>query len=387
MQVYEATVSISKGGTGRTLAVKQASKCTPGGLIREAKALCRIHAAHGGSAPNIVPLSAIVAQQEPHTRPPPPDRPTFRTAYVRALLMPVFSSDLFTFLQQPDIRLTSAERWRTAQQLITGLLAAKAAGVAHGDIKPHNVLRRSNGDVCISDFGFAVCGQDAAAHCTESCGTPLYMAPEVLLCVHERKLNIHQPYDAFAADVWALGITFTQLALPRLWRALLRGSPRNPGGWPDARRRVLRAVKTVCEPRMVHLITRALAARPVLRATLEELRLVAAVGAAEACARESAAACAQEVAEAEARLREHCGAAGGRVEAPNVDGDLPYERSMHSKHSSVKPRHARPVPLPEDARVWDAEAALVREVERLFPSERAGGCPGGDGAMVAEWKV
>lgn len=367
--------------SAKTFAIKRALPNARGGLVREAKALSCIHAANAGNAPHVVPLAAIVAQPEPTAadRSATPS-PTFRTSYVQALLMPVFpGGDLFTHLQQPGTRITSSERWRTTQHLVQGLLAAKAAGVAHCDIKPHNVLRGSNGDVCVADFGFAICGADAATQCTAASGTPLYMSPEVLMCLHAKTLGIPQPYDAFAADVWALGITLTQLALPRLWLALLRGSPRTPGGWPDVRRRVLRAVAAACEPRFVHLITRALAARPVLRATLEELQLIAAVGAAEAHARESAAACARQVAAAEARLAAHCRGAphiahnspAGPAD-PMANHACTYgtgaDPGAPADGGESQPRdtcmHARP--LAHDVRLWEAEDALLRDLDRLF---------------------
>ncbi|KAJ1422887.1 kinase-like domain-containing protein, partial [Ochromonadaceae sp. CCMP2298] len=70
-------------------------------------------------------------------------------------------------------------------------------GIAHRDLKPENLLMTSaddDADVKLVDFGFAVHteGLDIA----EQCGTPGYIAPEIL----ENKLHGTQ------VDMWSLGV-------------------------------------------------------------------------------------------------------------------------------------------------------------------------------------
>nr|CAJ2478877.1 unnamed protein product [Leishmania braziliensis] len=87
--------------------------------------------------------------------------------------------------------------------------------VIHGDVKPENVLTRSDGSVAISDFGcsrFSLVGTDSDSSSFRSSlresgslllfGTAAYMAPEVIL---------NEPH--LKSDVWAYACTLLQLWL------------------------------------------------------------------------------------------------------------------------------------------------------------------------------
>lgn len=78
-----------------------------------------------------------------------------------------------------------------------GLAAAHAAGIAHGDFKPDNVLVEGDG-TWVADFGLARSTQsdDAAA----AGGTPLYMSPE--------RLEGEPPTEA--GDQFAFGVTLIE---------------------------------------------------------------------------------------------------------------------------------------------------------------------------------
>ncbi|GAB1514510.1 serine/threonine-protein kinase [Actinophytocola sp. KF-1] len=85
---------------------------------------------------------------------------------------------------------------RLAEQLLSALRAAHAAGVVHRDVKPSNIMVLPGGRVKLTDFGIAQSGDDP--HLTTSgvlVGSPVYMAPERLR---------GQDADA-GSDLWALG--------------------------------------------------------------------------------------------------------------------------------------------------------------------------------------
>jgi eukaryotic-like serine/threonine-protein kinase len=87
---------------------------------------------------------------------------------------------------------------KIAEQLLSALEAAHAAGVVHRDVKPANVMVAPNGRVKLTDFGIAQSTDDPRL--TQSgtlIGSPTYISPERLL-----------GHDASpASDLWALGAT------------------------------------------------------------------------------------------------------------------------------------------------------------------------------------
>ncbi|KAM3330660.1 hypothetical protein ACQJBY_027054 [Aegilops geniculata] len=77
-------------------------------------------------------------------------------------------------------RLSEADARKYFQQLIDGVDFCHSKGVYHRDLKPENLLLDSQGNLKISDFGLSAWPAQGAALLRTTCGTPNYVAPEVL---------------------------------------------------------------------------------------------------------------------------------------------------------------------------------------------------------------
>ncbi|EXC01171.1 CBL-interacting serine/threonine-protein kinase 8 [Morus notabilis] len=94
-------------------------------------------------------------------------------------------------------RLSEAGARRYFQQLIDGVDYCHSKGVYHRDLKPENLLLDSQGNLKISDFGLSALPEQGVSLLRTTCGTPNYVAPEVLS---------HKGYNGAVADVWSCGV-------------------------------------------------------------------------------------------------------------------------------------------------------------------------------------
>lgn len=84
-------------------------------------------------------------------------------------------------------------------QILEGLEHLHNNRILHRDIKPQNILIH-NDNIKISDFGFAKSFEKSEL-ITTFCGSPLYMAPEIL---KDRKYSSE-------SDIWSLGVLLYEL--------------------------------------------------------------------------------------------------------------------------------------------------------------------------------
>jgi eukaryotic-like serine/threonine-protein kinase len=92
-------------------------------------------------------------------------------------------------------------------QVCRALAHAHAAGILHRDVKPENIMIRSDGIVKLMDFGIShMLDLERLTVTGQLLGSPAYMAPEH---VEGRQLD-------FRTDIFAVGIVLYQLAVGRL---------------------------------------------------------------------------------------------------------------------------------------------------------------------------
>ncbi|GAB4828275.1 Son of sevenless 2 [Ancistrocladus abbreviatus] len=118
-------------------------------------------------------------------------------------------------------RLSEEECRKYFQQLIDAVSHCHSKGVYHRDLKPENLLLDSRGNLKVSDFGLSALPKQGVDLLHTTCGTPNYVAPEVLS---------GQGYDGAAADVWSCGVIlyvlmagylpFEEANLPTLYKKI-----------------------------------------------------------------------------------------------------------------------------------------------------------------------
>ncbi|KAF2562536.1 hypothetical protein F2Q70_00013952 [Brassica cretica] len=137
---------------------------------------------------------------------------------------------------------------RYFHQLISAVGYCHSRGVFHRDLKPENLLLDDKLDLKISDFGLSALADqirpDGLLHTL--CGTPAYVAPEVLA---------KKGYDGAKIDVWSCGVIlfvlnagylpFNDHNLMVMYRKIYKGEFRIPK-WtsPDLRRLLARLLDT-----------------------------------------------------------------------------------------------------------------------------------------------
>ncbi|XP_019777291.1 phosphorylase b kinase gamma catalytic chain, liver/testis isoform isoform X1 [Delphinus delphis] len=121
--------------------------------------------------------------------------------------------ELFDYLTE-KVALSEKETRSIMRSLLEAVSFLHANNIVHRDLKPENILLDDNMQIRLSDFGFS-CHLEPDEKLRELCGTPGYLAPEILKCSMD---ETHPGYGK-EVDLWACGvILFTLLAgSPPFW--------------------------------------------------------------------------------------------------------------------------------------------------------------------------
>ena len=107
--------------------------------------------------------------------------------------------DLKQYMKDKDINQTELKYYMT--QIRDGMWELHKNNIIHRDLKPQNILVTEDNCLKISDFGFAKSYIPDTDLQQTMCGSPLYMAPEILR---------QQKYTDIA-DLWSIGIIMYEL--------------------------------------------------------------------------------------------------------------------------------------------------------------------------------
>jgi len=94
-----------------------------------------------------------------------------------------------------------------AHECVLGLQALHKSQqpICHRDIKPHNILLSSKGEVKISDYGLCTLLNHPSDQLDDPSGTKKYFSPER-----------HEGHYGLKSDIWSLGITIYEIATGEL---------------------------------------------------------------------------------------------------------------------------------------------------------------------------
>ncbi|XP_071448538.1 phosphorylase b kinase gamma catalytic chain, skeletal muscle/heart isoform isoform X2 [Hetaerina americana] len=123
------------------------------------------------------------------------------------------NGELFDYLTTV-VTLSEKKTRYIMRQVFEALLHVHSMGIVHRDLKPENILLDDNLNVKLTDFGFARIVK-SGEKLFEICGTPGYLAPELLRAA---MYDDTEGYD-LAVDLWACGVVMYTLLVgcPPFW--------------------------------------------------------------------------------------------------------------------------------------------------------------------------
>lgn len=108
--------------------------------------------------------------------------------------------ELFYHLRKEQ-RFDEDRTWFYAAEIVLALEYLHKNGVIYRDLKPENVLLDKEGHIKLTDFGLSKMGMTGDVMSYTFCGTPEYLAPEIVKGIGHNK----------SVDWWSLGLMIYEM--------------------------------------------------------------------------------------------------------------------------------------------------------------------------------
>ena len=120
--------------------------------------------------------------------------------YILISMEYINGGNLFSFVKKRR-KLSEKTAKFLFRQIILGIKHIHSHKIVHRDIKLENILIDLNNNIKICDFGIGRILTSNKQLLHDKCGTPMYMAPEILISSKSKG------YEGFPVDVWSSGIS------------------------------------------------------------------------------------------------------------------------------------------------------------------------------------
>ena len=120
--------------------------------------------------------------------------------YILIAMEYINGGNLFSFVKKRR-KLSEKTAKFLFRQIILGIKHIHSQKIVHRDIKLENILIDLNNNIKICDFGIGRILSSKKQILHDKCGTPMYMAPEILLA------SKNKGYEGFPVDIWSSGIS------------------------------------------------------------------------------------------------------------------------------------------------------------------------------------
>ena len=124
--------------------------------------------------------------------------------YIFIIMENISGGDLLKYIKKRN-KLNEKLTKFIFKKIINGIKYLHCSGIIHRDIKLDNILLDINNNIKICDFGVSKIISNENEILYEKCGTPAFIAPEILNNDNNNNLN-ENGYKGFPVDIWSSGV-------------------------------------------------------------------------------------------------------------------------------------------------------------------------------------